>query len=858
MAYPWLTAVSDAITRFASYYNGNAYNASTNPGGYDNDGHRVNFVPTLQDAALIAQAIADAADYTNTKATSAATSASDAANYAAKMSGTSTSSVAIGTGSKSFTTQSGKFFDIARDLKIFSAGAPSNYMVGTVTAYSGTALTVNVPTGGTGGSGTYSDWTILVTGIIGPTGATGSTGATGNTGATGKAAGYSYTWNTSTASSDPGSGQLKANNATLSSATAVYISETDADSNAIGAVLATWDDSTSTNKAFVHLYNPLSPANYWDFWITGTLTDNGTWDTFSITHVSSGGSFTGGAGLYAIVIRTGDKGDTGAAGTPGGTGPTGPVIAIKYTFSTTTTDSDPGSGNLRFNSGTIGSVTNLYFDNLDALGNSATAFLDATDDSTNTALRGTLTFVNVNTPTDILIFNVTGAVVDGTGYRKVPVAWVQGSLPSNGATLAVSFARTGNKGADGAGSGDVVGPASAVDTNIVVFDGTTGKLVKDGGSKISDLQPKDATLTALAALSISADIVIYGTGADAFSTTSLTAGGRALIGLTGAANKGVKFDGVSTASTYDLTAAGLALLDDADASAQRTTLGLAIGTDVQAYSAKLAAVVAATWAADKVVYLTGTSTVGVADLTSFARTILDDADAGTVRATISAQQQDATLDALAAVTTAANKLIYATASDAFTTTDLTAAGRAILDDADASAQRTTLGVVAASDTAAGLVELATAAETTTGTDATRAVTPDGLAGSDYGKRIIQIAVSDPNGSAITTGDGKAYVRINTALNGYNLVAAAASVTTVSSSGTPTIQLRRVRSGTPVDMLSTRITIDANESDSSTAATAAVINTSNDDVSTADFIHVDIDVAGTGTKGLNVEMTFQLP
>ena len=53
----------------------------------------------------------------------------------------------------------------------------------------------------------------------------------------------------------------------------------------------------------------------------------------------------------------------------------------------------------------------------------------------------------------------------------------------------------------------------------------------------------------------------------------------------------------------------------------------------------------------------------------------------------------------------------------------TAAGRALLDDADATAQRATLGIVAASDTVAGLVELATTAEVQTGTDTARAITP---------------------------------------------------------------------------------------------------------------------------------------
>ena len=136
------------------------------------------------------------------------------------------------------------------------------------------------------------------------------------------------------------------------------------------------------------------------------------------------------------------------------------------------------------------------------------------------------------------------------------------------------------------------------------------------------------------------------------------------------------------------------------ASAARTNLGVAIGSNVQAYDAGLASIAGLTTAADKMIYTSGSDTYAVADLSSFARTILDDADAAAVRTTIGAQASDAGLASIAGLTTAADKMIYTSGSDTYAVTDLSSFARTILDDADAAAVRTTIGAQAAGSYAA--------------------------------------------------------------------------------------------------------------------------------------------------------------
>lgn len=79
--------------------------------------------------------------------------------------------------------------------------------------------------------------------------------------------------------------------------------------------------------------------------------------------------------------------------------------------------------------------------------------------------------------------------LNGTGIY----AYMTGEIPVYNATLGRFEPGSGG----GGGTGDVVGPASAVDDRIATFDGATGKIIQDGGKTIATVL-SDAETTALA------------------------------------------------------------------------------------------------------------------------------------------------------------------------------------------------------------------------------------------------------------------------------------------------------------------------------------------------------------------------
>jgi hypothetical protein len=164
----------------------------------------------------------------------------------------------------------------------------------------------------------------------------------------------------------------------------------------------------------------------------------------------------------------------------------------------------------------------------------------------------------------------------------------------------------------------------------------------------TSVQAKDATLTSIALLGTAANKMLYTTGIDTWAEADITAAGRALLddatasdqrttlGLGTIATQSAASVSISGGSITGIT--DIAVVDGgtgaSDAATARTNLGVVIGTDVQAYDGELAAIAGLTSAADKGIQFTGAGTAATYDLTAAGKALLDDVDASAQRTTL--------------------------------------------------------------------------------------------------------------------------------------------------------------------------------------------------------------------------------
>lgn len=249
------------------------------------------------------------------------------------------------------------------------------------------------------------------------------------------APGVRLDFSTTITEGDPGAGVVRANNATFADITELYVSEEDLSGSGISDLVNLFDDSfNASSHGFLAFHAEAGLPGYMLFNVTGAVTAETGYLKIEVTPL--------------VGVLPGDGTTLGMLFTPSGEDSFAP--GPRFAFDDGTTDADPGSGLFRADNAVFNDVTFLYFNDTTVAGSDATTLLNLLDDASNATSRATLAFVGDGSSYDSMTFLVTGAVIDGTGYFKVPVQPLSGAFPDAGVVLGMMFNLSGNDGLSGA------------------------------------------------------------------------------------------------------------------------------------------------------------------------------------------------------------------------------------------------------------------------------------------------------------------------------------------------------------------------------------------------------------------------
>jgi hypothetical protein len=162
-----------------------------------------------------------------------------------------------------------------------------------------------------------------------------------------------------------------------------------------------------------------------------------------------------------------------------------PGTSLQYTFSTTTTDSDPGSGLVRLNNATQNAATEIYIDDEDSDGTDVSGVIGLLAGGNNpSSVLGYVTIRKEFAPENFITMKIT-TLTSASGYTKLvgTVEASSGASPfSDTDNLYFSIDVSGDKG----DPGDISGPGSSTDNAVVRWDGTSGGLIQDSSVVIDD------------------------------------------------------------------------------------------------------------------------------------------------------------------------------------------------------------------------------------------------------------------------------------------------------------------------------------------------------------------------------------